>query len=213
MGRSVNSNLSNSVATVYNGKMHYLIDITQTTGQRKPWIWEINDTKLNVNYSNTVSDLLAAKHNLTSETFEERIYEFVLNYTSKHLENKEQDFIRLVSESAAYAVIYRCCPDEAEPSLENLTALDKYTADEIGEAVTKVTSAIFAEIEPLVKSERKKSIENLRRNEHGKDREDNKRSTERDESNDRGIYAGHDSGQRNDLHTCLLYTSPSPRDS
>ena len=201
MGRSVNSNLSNSVATVYNGKMHYLIDITQTTGQRKPWVWEMNDTKLNVNYSNTVSDLLAAKHHLTAETFEERIYEFVLNYTSKHLENKEQDFIRLVSESAAYAVIYRCCPDEAEPSLENLTALDKYTADEIGEAVTKVTSAIFAEIEPLVKSERKKSIENLRRNEHGKDREDNKRSTERDESNDRGIYAGHDSGQRNDLHT------------
>ncbi len=201
MGRSVNSNLSNSVATVYNGKMHYLIDITQTTGQRKPWVWEINDTKLNVNYSNTVSDLLAAKHNLTSETFEERIYEFVLNYTSKHLDDKEQDFIRLVSESAAYAVIYRCCPDEAEPSLENLTALDKYTADEIGEAVTKVTSAIFAEIEPLVKSERKKSIENLRRNEHGKDRKDNKRSTERDESNDRGIYAGHDSGQRNDLHT------------
>ena len=125
-----------------------------------------------------------------------------LNYTSKQLAGREQGFIRLVSESAAYAVIYRCCPEEAEISPKNLAALDKYTADEVGESVIKIASAVFAEIEPLVKSERKKSIENLRRNEHGKDREDNKWSTERDESNDRGIYAGHDSGQQRDYrHT------------
>ena len=41
------------VSTIHNGKIRYLFDITQTSASENtsmPWIWEINDSQLNIDY-------------------------------------------------------------------------------------------------------------------------------------------------------------------
>ena len=181
------------VPTLHNGKIRYLFDITQTSapeGTPLPWVWEINDSQLNIDYSESVSKHLTEKYNLDSETLEEQLYDITLMRTAKYLNDDKSDLYKVVAESAAYSILYRCCPGEAQPSPKNLTGLSKYPIEEIGQAVTEISRSIFLEIESIVRNTRHNAIEEIRRNEHNETRENDRRS-----------------------ETCLLYTSPSPRDT
>lgn len=198
-------NRGHGVPTLYNGKIRFLFDITQTSaakGTRPPWIWKINDEKLQWDCSETVSRSIADKYGLVSETFEERLYELTLKRTAEYLTDENTLLFKTVSESAAYAVIYRCCPDEAQPSLKNLAGLQKYPTDEIGQAVTDISKSIFSEIESIVKSERKKAIEQIRRNDYEYQRdENNRRSETRIFSGEVGISSGYNDTERQDVHS------------
>ena len=157
------------VPTLHNGKIRYLFDITQTSapeGTPLPWVWEINDSQLNIDYSESVSKHLTEKYNLDSETLEEQLYDITLMCTAKYLNDDKSDLYKVVAESAAYSLLYRCCPGEAQPSPKNLTGLSKYPIEEIGQAVTEISRSIFLEIESIVRSTRHNAIEEIRRNEH-----------------------------------------------
>lgn len=182
------------VPTLHNGKIRYLFDITQTSapkGTPLPWVWEINDNQLNIDYSESVSKHLTEKYNLDSETLEEQLYDITLMCTAKYLNDDKSDLYKVVAESAAYSLLYRCCPGEAQPSPKNLTGLSKYPIEEIGQAVTEISKSIFLEIESIVRSTRHNAIEEIRRNEHDETRENDRRSETRSESQDRGISSGY----------------------
>lgn len=182
------------VPTLHNGKIRYLFDITQTSapeGTPLPWVWEINDSQLNIDYSESVSKHLTEKYNLDSETLEEQLYDITLMRTAKYLNDDKSDLYKVVAESAAYSLLYRCCPGEAQPSPKNLTGLSKYPIEEIGQAVTEISKSIFLEIESIVRSTRHNAIEEIRRNEHDETRENDRRSETRSKSQDRGISSGY----------------------
>ena len=182
------------VPTLHNGKIRYLFDITQTSapeGTPLPWVWEINDNQLNIDYSESVSKHLTEKYNLDSETLEEQLYDITLMRTAKYLNDDKSDLYKVVAESAAYSILYRCCPGEAQPSPKNLTGLSKYPIEEIGQAVTEISKSIFLEIESIVRNTRHNAIEEIRRNEHNETRENDRRSKTRSESQDRGISCGY----------------------
>ena len=182
------------VPTLHNGKIRYLFDITQTSapeGTPLPWVWEINDSQLNIDYSESVSKHLTEKYNLDSETLEEQLYDITLMRTAKYLNDDKSDLYKVVAESAAYSILYRCCPGEAQPSPKNLTGLSKYPIEEIGQAVTEISKSIFLEIESIVRSTRHNAIEEIRRNEHDETRENDRRSETRSKSQDRGISSGY----------------------
>ena len=182
------------VPTLHNGKIRYLFDITQTSapeGTRLPWVWEINDSQLNIDYSKSVSKYLTDKYNLDSETLEEQLYDITLMRTAKYLNDDKSDLFKVVAESAAYSLLYRCCPGEAQPSPKNLTGLSKYPIEEIGQAVTEISKSIFLEIESIVRNTRHNAIEEIRRNEHDETRENDRRSETRSEPQDRGISSGY----------------------
>ncbi len=182
------------VPTLHNGKIRYLFDITQTSapkGTPLPWVWEINDNQLNIDYSESVSKHLTEKYNLDSETLEEQLYDITLMCTAKYLNDDKSDLYKVVAESAAYSLLYRCCPGEAQPSPKNLTGLSKYPIEEIGQAVTEISKSIFLEIESIVRSTRHNAIEEIRRNEHDETRENDRRSETRSEPQDRGISSGY----------------------
>lgn len=182
------------VPTLHNGKIRYLFDITQTSapeGTPLPWVWEINDSQLNIDYSESVSKHLTEKYNLDSETLEEQLYDITLMRTAKYLNDDKSDLYKVVAESAAYSILYRCCPGEAQPSPKNLTGLSKYPIEEIGQAVTEISKSIFLEIESIVRSTRHNAIEEIRRNEHDETRENDRRSETRSEPQDRGISSGY----------------------
>ena len=182
------------VPTLHNGKIRYLFDITQTSapkGTSLPWVWEINDSQLNIDYSESVSKHLTEKYNLDSETLEEQLYDITLMRTAKYLNDDKSDLYKVVAESAAYSILYRCCPGEAQPSPKNLTGLSKYPIEEIGQAVTEISKSIFLEIESIVRNTRHNAIEEIRRNEHNETRENDRRSETRSESQDRGISSGY----------------------
>ena len=182
------------VPTLHNGKIRYLFDITQTSapeGTPLPWVWEINDSQLNIDYSESVSKHLTEKYNLDSETLEEQIYDITLMCTAKYLNDDKSDLYKVVAESAAYSLLYRCCPGEAQPSPKNLTGLSKYPIEEIGQAVTEISKSIFLEIESIVRNTRHNAIEEIRRNEHNETRENDRRSETRSEPQDRGISSGY----------------------
>ena len=182
------------VPTLHNGKIRYLFDITQTSapkGTSLPWVWEINDSQLNIDYSESVSKHLTEKYNLDSETLEEQLYDITLIRTAKYLNDDKSDLYKVVAESAAYSILYRCCPGEAQPSPKNLTGLSKYPIEEIGQAVTEISKSIFLEIESIVRNTRHNAIEEIRRNEHNETRENDRRSETRSESQDRGISSGY----------------------
>ena len=182
------------VPTLHNGKIRYLFDITQTSapkGTSLPWVWEINDSQLNIDYSESVSKHLTEKYNLDSETLEEQLYDITLMRTAKYLNDDKSDLYKVVAESAAYSILYRCCPGEAQPSPKNLTGLSKYPIEEIGQAVTEISKSIFLEIESIVRNTRHNAIEEIRRNEHNETRENDRRSETRSEPQDRGISSGY----------------------
>lgn len=182
------------VPTLHNGKIRYLFDITQTSapeGTPLPWVWEINDSQLNIDYSESVSKHLTEKYNLDSETLEEQLYDITLMRTAKYLNDDKSDLYKVVAESAAYSILYRCCPGEAQPSPKNLTGLSKYPIEEIGQAVTEISKSIFLEIESIVRSTRHNVIEEIRRNEHNETRENDRRSETRSKPQDRGISSGY----------------------
>lgn len=182
------------VPTLHNGKIRYLFDITQTSapeGTPLPWVWEINDSQLNIDYSESVSKHLTEKYNLDSETLEEQLYDITLMRTAKYLNDDKSDLYKVVAESAAYSILYRCCPGEAQPSPKNLTGLSKYPIEEIGQAVTEISKSIFLEIESIVRSTRHNVIEEIRRNEHNETRENDRRSETRSKSQDREISSGY----------------------
>ena len=182
------------VPTLHNGKIRYLFDITQTSapeGTPLPWVWEINDSQLNIDYSESVSKHLTDKYNLDSETLEEQLYDITLMRTAKYLNDDKSDLYKVVAESAAYSILYRCCPGEAQPSPKNLTGLSKYPIEEIGQAVTEISRSIFLEIESIVRNTRHNAIEEIRRNEHNETRENDRRSETRSKSQDRGISSGY----------------------
>lgn len=182
------------VPTLHNGKIRYLFDITQTSapeGTPLPWVWEINDSQLNIDYSESVSKHLTEKYNLDSETLEEQLYDITLMRTAKYLNDDKSDLYKVVAESAAYSILYRCCPGEAQPSPKNLTGLSKYPIEEIGQAVTEISRSIFLEIESIVRNTRHNAIEEIRRNEHNETRENDRRSETRSKSQDRGISSGY----------------------
>ena len=182
------------VPTLHNGKIRYLFDITQTStpeGTPLPWIWEINDSQLNIDYSESVSKHLTEKYNLDSETLEEQLYDITLMRTAKYSNDDKSDLYKVVAESAAYSLLYRCCPGEAQPSPKNLTGLSKYPIEEIGQAVTEISKSIFLEIESIVRNTRHNAIEEIRRNEHDETRENDRRSETRSEPQDRGISSGY----------------------
>lgn len=182
------------VPTLHNGKIRYLFDITQTSapeGTPLPWVWEINDNQLNIDYSESVSKHLTEKYNLDSETLEEQLYDITLMRTAKYLNDDKSDLYKVVAESAAYSLLYRCCPGEAQPSPKNLTGLSKYPIEEIGQAVSEISKSIFLEIESIVRSTRHNAIEEIRRNEHNETRENDRRSETRSEPQDRGISSGY----------------------
>ncbi|WP_337484525.1 hypothetical protein, partial [Porcipelethomonas sp.] len=182
------------VPTLHNGKIRYLFDITQTSapeGTPLPWVWEINDSQLNIDYSESVSKHLTDKYNLDSETLEEQLYDITLMRTAKYLNDDKSDLYKVVAESAAYSILYRCCPGEAQPSPKNLTGLSKYPIEEIGQAVTEISKSIFLEIESIVRNTRHNAIEEIRRNEHNETRENDRRSETRSEPQDRGISSGY----------------------
>ena len=182
------------VPTLHNGKIRYLFDITQTSapeGTPLPWVWEINDSQLNIDYSESVSKHLTEKYNLDSETLEEQLYDITLMRTAKYLNDDKSDLYKVVAESAAYSLLYRCCPGEAQPSPKNLTGLSKYPIEEIGQAVTEISRSIFLEIESIVRNTRHNAIEEIRRNEHNETRENDRRSETRSKPQDRGISSGY----------------------
>ncbi len=182
------------VPTLHNGKIRYLFDITQTSapeGTPLPWVWEINDSQLNIDYSESVSKHLTEKYNLDSETLEEQLYDITLMCTAKYLNDDKSNLYKVVAESAAYSLLYRCCPGEAQPSPKNLTGLSKYPIEEIGQAVTEISKSIFLEIESIVRNTRHNAIEEIRRNEHDETRENDRRSETRSEPQDRGISSGY----------------------
>lgn len=182
------------VPTIHNGKIRFLFDITQVSVPENtpmPWVWEINDSQLNIDYSESVSKQLADKYNLDSETLEEQLYELTLMRTAKYLNDDKSDLFKAAAESAAYSVIYRCCPDEAQPSLKNLAGLSKYPIEEIGQAVSEISKSIFLEIGSIVRSTRHNAIEEIRRNKHNETRENDRRSETRSKSQDRGISSGY----------------------
>ena len=182
------------VPTLHNGKIRYLFDITQTSaseGTPLPWVWEINDSQLNIDYSESVSKHLTEKYNLDSETLEEQIYDITLMCTAKYLNDDKSDLYKVVAESAAYSILYRCCPGEAQPSPKNLTGLSKYPIEEIGQAVTEISKSIFLEIESIVRNTRHNAIEEIRRNKHNETRENDRRSETCSEPQDRGISTGY----------------------
>ena len=182
------------VPTLHNGKIRYLFDITQTSapeGTPLPWVWEINDSQLNIDYSESVSKHLTEKYNLDSETLEEQLYDITLMRTAKYLNDDKSDLYKVVAESAAYSILYRCCPGEAQPSPKNLTGLSKYPIEEIGQAVTEISKSIFLEIESIVRNTRHNAIEEIRRNEHNETRENDRRSETRSKPQDRGISSGY----------------------
>ena len=182
------------VPTLHNGKIRYLFDITQTSapkGTPLPWVWEINDSQLNIDYSESVSKHLTDKYNLDSETLEEQLYDITLMRTAKYLNDDKSDLYKVVAESAAYSILYRCCPGEAQPSPKNLTGLSKYPIEEIGQAVTEISKSIFLEMESIVRSTRHNAIEEIRRKEHDETRENDRRSETRSKSQDRGISSGY----------------------
>lgn len=182
------------VPTLHNGKIRYLFDITQTSapeGTPLPWVWEINDSQLNIDYSESVSKHLTEKYNLDSETLKEQLYDITLMRTAKYLNDDKSDLYKVVAESAAYSILYRCCPGEAQPSPKNLTGLSKYPIEEIGQAVTEISKSIFLEIESIVRNTRHNAIEEIRRNEHNETRENDRRSETRSEPQDRGISSGY----------------------
>ena len=182
------------VPTLHNGKIRYLFDITQTSapeGTPLPWVWEINDSQLNIDYSESVSKHLTEKYNLDSETLEEQLYDITLMRTAKYLNDDKSDLYKVVAESAAYSLLYRCCPGEAQPSPNNLTGLSKYPIEEIGQAVTEISKSIFLEIESIVRNTRHNAIEEIRRNEHNETRENDRRSETRSKPQDRGISSGY----------------------
>lgn len=182
------------VPTLHNGKIRYLFDITQTSapeGTPLPWVWEINDSQLNIDYSESVSKHLTEKYNLDSETLEEQLYDITLMRTAKYLNDDKSDLYKVVAESAAYSILYRCCPGEAQPSPKNLTGLSKYHIEEIGQAVTEISKSIFLEIESIVRNTRHNAIEEIRRNKHNETRENDRRSETRSEPQDRGISSGY----------------------
>ena len=111
--------------------------------------------------------------------------------TAKYLNDDKSDLYKVVAESAAYSILYRCCPGEAQPSPKNLTGLSKYPIEEIGQAVTEISKSIFLEIESIVRSTRHNVIEEIRRNEHNETRENDRRSETRSKSQDRGISSGY----------------------
>lgn len=182
------------VPTLHNGKIRYLFDITQTSapeGTPLPWVWEINDSQLNIDYSESVSKHLTEKYNLDSETLEKQLYNITLMRTAKYLNDDKSDLYKVVAESAAYSLLYRCCPGEAQPSPNNLTGLSKYPIEEIGQAVTEISKSIFLEIESIVRNTRHNAIEEIRRNEHNETRENDRRSETRSKPQDRGISSGY----------------------
>ena len=150
----------------------------------------VSYTHLDV-YKRQVSKHLTEKYNLDSETLEEQLYDITLMRTAKYLNDDKSDLYKVVAESAAYSILYRCCPGEAQPSPKNLTGLSKYPIEEIGQAVTEISKSIFLEIESIVRNTRHNAIEEIRRNEHNETRENDRRSETRSESQDRGISSGY----------------------
>ena len=200
--KNINRDISigHGVPTIHNGKIRYLFDITQTSALEDtplPWVWEINDSQLNIDYSESVSKHLTDKYNLDSETLEEQLYDITLIRTANYLNDDKSDLFKAVAESAAYSVIYRCCPDEAQPSSNNLAGLSEYPIEEIGQAVTEISKSIFIEVENIVRQERKNEI--IRRNEN--EREEGKWSETRSKSQDRGIYSGYNDTKGLDVHS------------
>lgn len=150
-----------AILTEKDGKLHRLFDISQVQGDftETYWIWKIDDDELNINYSDIVNRKLCDKYNIYNETLEETIYELSLSKTAQRI-NANGDMYNIVSESAAYMVIHRCCPDSSELSPEKVkTALTNIPIDEIGQAVMTVARDLFSEIEGIVKAERTAEID------------------------------------------------------
>lgn len=86
------------IPTIQNGKIRHLFDITQTSapeGTPMPWVWEINDSQLNIDYSDTVSRYLTGKYKLDSETLESQLYELTLMRTANYLNDEKSDLYKI----------------------------------------------------------------------------------------------------------------------
>lgn len=193
---------SKSILTEKNGKLHKLFDISQVRGDftETYWIWKIDDEELGVSYSEIVNRKLCDKYNIYNETLEETIYELSLSKTAQHI-NVSGDMYNIVSESAAYMVIHRCCPDSAELSPKKVrTALANIPIDEIGHSVMTVARDLFSEIERIVKTERTAEIDRRNLDEYNRGIND-KWNEMHLQSAEQTVLSDNQDNSRENLHT------------
>lgn len=192
-----------------------LYDISQTcpiSGKtaKMPWIWNLFDTTLKVSYSEAVKDGLIKKHSLSSAALPDCLSELCRKKTTEYLKEDSSDFFKLIYESASYCIKYRCCQNESQPCTENLSCLDKCSADTLINTVNHIVNEVFSDIESIILSEKRRLIENIRSNSHEHRNENNQRNTSREMSDNERISAGHDNGKRNDDDTGRKQVSVSP---
>jgi len=183
-----------------------LYDISQTCPipgkpAKMPWLWNLYDSTLKVNYSESVKNGLIKKHSLSSAALPDCLSELCRKKTAEYLIEDSADFFKLIYESASYCVKYRCCQNDSQPYSENFSCLNKYSADTLINTVHHIVNAVFSDIESIILSEKRRLIENIRSNSHEHRNENNQRNTLRKMSGDERISAGHDSRKRNDDDT------------
>ena len=192
-----------------------LYDISQTCPipgktAKMPWIWNLFDTTLKVSYDEAVKDGLIKKHSLSSAALPDCLSELCRKKTTEYLKEDSSDFFMLIYESASYCIKYRCCQNESQPCTENLSCLNKYSADTLINTVNHIVNEVFSDIESIILSEKRRLIENIRSNSHEHRNENNQRNTSREMSDNERISAGHDNGKRNDDDTGRKQVSVSP---
>ncbi|MBQ3566627.1 MAG: hypothetical protein IJA12_05555, partial [Oscillospiraceae bacterium] len=193
---------ANAIITEKDGKICRLFDISQVSGEftKSYWIWKVNDDELNVDYSEALNDTLCSKYNLDSETLAETIYSIALDKTANFID-KNSDMYNVVSESVAYTVIQRCCPNEVELSYDSIeNALKTVSIDKIGTAVTSISKILLAEIEKIVKEERTSEIDRRNLDEYNRGHID-KRNEMRVQSEQEKILSDNQNSGRENLHT------------
>ncbi len=204
--RTVNRGGKSIQVLTDDNKTACLYDISQTCPipgkpAKMPWLWNLYDSTLKVNYSEAVKNGLIKKHSLSSAALPDCLSELCRKKTAEYLKEDSADFFKLIYESASYCIKYRCCQNESQPSTENFSCLNKYSADTLINTVHHIVNAVFSDIESIILSEKRRLIENIRSNSHEHRNENNQRNTLREMSGDERISAGHDSRKRNDDDT------------
>lgn len=193
---------SHAVLTQHNGKIRRLFDISQVSGEftKSYWIWRIHDDELGVDYTEAVNESLNNKYSFENETLAETIYELSVKTTEKYI-NPSSDIFNIVSESAAFMVISRCCPDEAELTYDRIdTTLKSIQIDEIGHAVTSIGKILLSEIEKIVKDERTAEIDRRGLDEYNREHDD-KRNEMRIQSDQEKVLSDNQNNSRENLHS------------
>lgn len=183
-----------------------LYDISQTCPipgkpAKMPWIWNLYDSTFKINYDEAVKDGLIKKHSLSHTSLPDCLSELCRKKTAEYLKEVNSDFFMLIYESASYCIKYRCCQNESQPCTENLSCLNKYSADTLINTVNHIVNEVFSDIESIILSEKRRLIENIRSNSHEHRNENNQRNTSREMSDNERISAGLDNGKRNDDDT------------